>query len=83
MDIKNKHICITGTLRKWSRNQAKNAVTERGAIFSNHVNTLTDFLVVADGTPMTEKIAKAIELMESGAGIRFMDEKEFYRAVKA
>ena len=83
MNLKNKHICITGTLKRMSRNEAKTAITESGAIFSNHVNSLTDILVIARDSFISEKYQKAIEMAEAGTGIILMKEAEFYRALKA
>lgn len=83
MNLKNKHICITGTLKRMSRGQAKAAIIESGAIFTNHVNSLTDILVIARDSFISEKYEKAIEMAEAGTGIVLMKEAEFYRVIGA
>jgi DNA ligase (NAD+) len=66
-----KTFVITGTLQKYSREEATKAIEERGGKVVGSVSKKTDFVVVGE-SPGGSKFSKAQEL-----GIEMVDEKKF------
>jgi len=60
-------IVVTGTLERWTRQQAKEAIEERGGRAAGSVSAKTDFVVAGPGAG--SKLAKAQQL-----GITVLDE---------
>lgn len=48
MNLKGKSICFTGTLSTFTREQARELIEDRGAIFSLRVTSDLDYLVYGD-----------------------------------
>ncbi len=69
--LKNKRIVITGTLARFSRNEAKELLEKMGARVVSSVSQKTDYLLM--GTDPGSKLNRAKEL-----GIKILKEKEFY-----
>ena len=67
-----KTAVITGTLQRFSREAAQDALRKCGAKVTDSVSKKTDFLVV--GAEAGSKLAKAQQL-----GVRIVDEEEFVR----
>ncbi|MDD4643339.1 MAG: NAD-dependent DNA ligase LigA [Erysipelotrichaceae bacterium] len=65
-----KTVVITGTLKKYSRNEAKRLLEKMGANVSSSVSKQTDFLLC--GADAGSKLTKAREL-----GVRVINEEEF------
>ena len=65
-----KTIVFTGTLVKFTRNEAKSKALSQGAKVSGSVSSTTDFVVA--GESAGSKLKKAIEL-----GIKVISEDEF------
>jgi DNA ligase (NAD+) len=70
-----KTVVITGTLAKFSRDEAKEALRKRGAHVTDSVSKKTDFLVV--GEEAGSKLDKARAL-----GVKILDEAEFLRMLR-
>lgn len=81
----NKKIAITGTLNHFNRLKAYNYILKLGGIPVNHVNALTDFLIVADeAIPShfsSKKKEAAILLQTKGAKLVTISEKAFYKLI--
>ena len=67
-----KTFVFTGTLSRYSREQASRLIEERGGMVSNSVSRKTDYVVV--GTDPGSKLQKAQRL-----GVRILTEEEFYQ----
>jgi DNA ligase (NAD+) len=67
---------LTGTLSRWSRNEAAAEITARGGKVSASVSKKTDFVVA--GEEAGSKLEKAQEL-----GVAVLDENAFARALEA
>ena len=67
-----KTFVFTGSLSRFSRDEASRLVEERGGIPSNSVSRKTDYVVV--GKDPGSKLQKAQKL-----GVRILKEEEFYR----
>ena len=63
-------LVITGTLTRWSRDEAKEAILARGGKVSGSVSKKTDYVVVGDNPG--SKHDKAVQL-----GVRLLDEAGF------
>ena len=70
-----KTFVFTGTLNRFSRDEASRMVEARGGHVSHSVSRKTDYLVV--GTEPGSKLQKARKL-----GVKIVTEEEFYRMVK-
>jgi len=71
-----KTIVVTGTLEKFTRQQAQQAITEAGGKASSSVSKKTDFLLA--GKEAGSKLEKAHEL-----GVEVIDEKRFMEMLGA
>jgi len=65
-----KTVVVTGTLEKFSRDAAKDALRKSGAHVTDSVSKRTDYLIV--GTDAGSKLDKARKL-----GVKILDEQEF------
>ncbi len=63
-----KTVVITGTLKRWTREQAQELLRQRGAVVTDSVSKKTHFLIV--GADAGSKLAKAQKL-----GVTILDEK--------
>ncbi len=70
-----KTVVVTGTLRKLSREEAKEALRKAGATVTDSVSKKTDFLIV--GEDAGSKLDKAAKL-----GVKTLDEKEFLKMLE-
>ena len=70
-----KTVVVTGTLRKLSREEAKEALRNAGATVTDSVSKKTDFLIV--GEDAGSKLDKAAKL-----GVKTLDEKEFLKMLE-
>jgi DNA ligase (NAD+) len=68
-------IALTGSLKKYSRDEAKDIIREIGGKPASSVSAKTDFLLA--GKNPGSKYEKAKEL-----GVRIIDEKEFLKMIK-
>ena len=71
-----KTVVITGTLTKWTREEAQELLRQQGAVVTDSISKKTNFLVV--GTDAGSKLAKAQKL-----GVPVLDEAEFAQRLKA
>jgi DNA ligase (NAD+) len=65
-----KTVVVTGTLSKFSRDEAKAELKKRGAKVTDSVSAKTDYLIVGDDAG--SKLDKAKKL-----GVKTLGEKEF------
>ncbi|MBR6012370.1 MAG: NAD-dependent DNA ligase LigA [Selenomonadaceae bacterium] len=72
--ISGKIFVLTGTLSKYTRNDAAKKIEELGGIVKNSVSKKTDFLIV--GEDSGSKLQKAEEL-----GIKILNESEFEKLI--
>ncbi|RMG67085.1 MAG: NAD-dependent DNA ligase LigA, partial [Calditrichaeota bacterium] len=70
-----KTFVFTGTLSRFTRDEAARLVEERGGKVSNSVSRKTDYLVV--GADPGSKLQKAQQL-----GVQILNEEEFYRMLE-
>jgi len=70
-----KTVVVTGTLRKLSREEAKEALRKAGATVTDSVSNKTDFLIV--GEDAGSKLDKANKL-----GVKTLNEQEFLKMLK-
>jgi DNA ligase (NAD+) len=70
-----KTVVVTGTLRKLSREEAKEALRKAGATVTDSVSNKTDFLIV--GEDAGSKLDKATRL-----GVKTLDENEFLKMLE-
>lgn len=70
-----KTFVFTGTLSRFTRDQAARLVEERGGRVSNSLSRKTDYLVV--GTDPGSKLQKAQQL-----GVQILNEEDFYRMLE-
>jgi DNA ligase (NAD+) len=70
-----KTVVVTGTLRKLSREEAKEALRKAGATVTDSVSKKTDYLIV--GEDAGSKLDKARKL-----GVKTLDEQEFLNMLK-
>jgi DNA ligase (NAD+) len=70
-----KSIVVTGSLEKFSREEAKEAVREAGGDWVSSVSKNTDYVVVGDSPG--SKATKAEKL-----GVKIIDEKEFIKLIE-
>jgi DNA ligase (NAD+) len=68
-------VVLTGTLERWTREAATQAIEARGGTVSGSVSGKTSFLVA--GTSPGSKLTKAAAL-----GVPVLDEQEFERLVE-
>lgn len=73
--FKGKHICITGKLEDYTREEAENAIREAGGIPVHSVTKTTELLVAGDKGG--SKLKKAEEL-----GIEIIDDNHFKKLIK-
>ena len=71
-----KTVVVTGTLAKFSRDEAKDALRKAGATVTDSVSKKTDFVVV--GEDAGSKLDKATKL-----GVKTLTEPEFLRMLKS
>ena len=69
-----KTVVLTGTLGKWTREEAHELLRQQGAMVTDSVSRKTDFLIV--GADAGSKLAKAQKL-----GVPILDEAELVRRV--
>jgi len=72
--IKNKKICCTGTLSKYSRAGVKVAIRKKDAIHRENVTRDVDILVVGTMRTQTAKYTRAVQY-----NIELMPEAVFYK----
>lgn len=72
--LNDKHFVITGSLEKFSREQLKEILENRGAKVSNNVSKNTDYLIV--GVNPGSKLQQAKNL-----NIMILNEKEFFNLI--
>lgn len=85
-NIKEKHFCFTGTLEKFTRQQACVIVEKSGGFFDKSVTSKTNFLIVGDleyskaliKDDKSSKQKKAESLILSGKDIIILSETDFY-----
>lgn len=84
-DLKDKKVCITGTLTFMSRDKAFRLVKKAGGLPTSYITMDTDYLVV--GKPqrignlngrMSNKEKQALVYRDKGSGIKLIEEKLFY-----
>jgi DNA ligase (NAD+) len=68
-------VVVTGTLARWSRDQAHEELRRRGAKVTDSVSKKTSYLIV--GTDAGSKLEKA-----RGLGVAILDEKAFEEMLK-
>ncbi len=71
-----KTVVVTGTLRKFSRDQAKEELRKRGANVTDSVSKKTDYLIV--GGEAGSKLDKARTL-----GVKTLSEEQFLKMLAA
>ncbi len=74
-DLNGKIFVLTGTLEKYTREEAKKLIEERGGKVTNSVSKKTDYLVAGEKTG--SKLQKANEL-----NIKILNEEEFNEMLK-
>lgn len=80
-----KHVLITGTLRKGTRTEVENLLAKVGAYPEKNFTTKTNYLVVGEdkldglvpGGKPTSKITKSFEAKSSGQIVEVVDEETF------
>jgi DNA ligase (NAD+) len=72
--LSEKTFVLTGTLTRFTRDEAKDMIRKEGGHVSSSVSTSTDFVVA--GTDAGSKFAKAREL-----GVRILNEEEFLEMI--
>ncbi len=75
-EIAGKVLVLTGTLEKYSRNDAAKLIEERGGIVKNSVGKKVDFVIAGENAG--SKLSKAGEL-----GIKILSEAEFEKLLQA
>ncbi len=73
-NIKNKKICCTGTLSKYSRTGVTQAIRKNGAFHRENVTRDVDILVVGTMRSQTAKYTRAVQY-----NIELMPEAVFYK----
>jgi DNA polymerase-3 subunit alpha (Gram-positive type) len=88
IEIKNKHICVTGMFEFGTRDKVFDYLLSLGAVMDNGVSKKTDILLVGEyGSDSWKtasyggKIQKAMQLKKSGLSIDIIGEKEFYSKI--
>lgn len=82
-DFEGKTIVFTGTLKLYTRKEAKREVCKRGAkSVPDSLSKSTDMLIVADSKDNTDKDNKALYMNEQGAHIRIINESTFYKMLE-
>ncbi len=71
----NKHFVCTGTLSHWTRQEAFDAIVERGGIISETLSRKTDYLIAGDKAG--SKLEKARKL-----GVQVLTEEDFNTELK-
>lgn len=66
------HICVTGSLERFSRKEIADIIKSSGAFFDSSVTGNTDILITNDTSSGSSKLKKAEKL-----GVRIMSEKDF------
>ena len=66
------HICVTGSLERFSRKEIADVVKSKGAFFDSSVTGNTDILITNDTSSGSSKLKKAEKL-----GVKIMSEKDF------
>lgn len=82
-----KHICFTGALKAFTRNEIAQKITDIGAIFDKSVKKSTNFLVVGNLENLekssdykkSSKIIKAEQLSNEGQSIEIISELDFLK----
>ena len=72
--FKGKTVVLTGTMKKYTREEAGQLLRDLGAVVTNSVSKKTDYLVA--GEEAGSKLAKAESL-----GVRVLDEAEFLHLI--
>ncbi|MBI2346206.1 MAG: DNA ligase (NAD(+)) LigA, partial [Deltaproteobacteria bacterium] len=74
-----RHVLFTGTLLAMERKTAQQLVEKEGGIAASGVSKSLDYLVIGDGGGTGSKLAKARELVVTGAELKIIGEKEFLK----
>jgi DNA ligase (NAD+) len=74
-DFKGLTFVLTGTLEKYTRDEAKKLIEERGGKVTGSVSKKTDYVVV--GADPGSKLSKAQEL-----GVKILNEEQFENMLK-
>ena len=76
-----KDVCFTGTLEKYTRNDAAQIIVNCGGHPQNSVNKETDFLIVGDTDfrEKTRKMEEAYKKQQKGQDIEIIPESMFYQ----
>jgi hypothetical protein len=77
--ISGKRVAFTGALIAFPRQVAKGVVEAEGGEFSANLSKKVNLLVVGAGGGAGSKLEKAHELIEAGADLRVVTEREFFR----
>ena len=89
MDLTEKNIVITGSLRPLTREEAIRFLESKGAVVQNYVSSKTDILVLGhkqlnlfDPDKRSKKHDVALKRISDGQSITFPPEESFFDLVK-
>ena len=89
IDLKDKVVVITGSLRPLTRNEAVAFLTERGAIVQGYVSAQTQILVAGHKQldlfkpdRRSKKYEAVLKRIEEGQEITILSEESFFTIVK-
>lgn len=89
MDLTEKNIVITGSLRPLTREEAIRFLESKGAVVQNYVSNKTDILVLGhkqldlfDPDKRSKKHDAALRRISDGQSIIFLSEELFFDLVK-
>ena len=89
MDLTEKNIVITGSLRPLTREEAIRFLESKGAIVQNYISSKTDILFLGhkqlnlfDPDKRSKKHDAALRRISDGQSITFLSEESFFDLVK-
>ena len=89
MDLTEKNIVITGSLRPLTREEAIRFLESKGAVVQNYISSRTDILVLGhkqlnlfDPDKRSKKHDVALKRISDGQSITFLPEESFFDLVK-
>ncbi|HCZ6534992.1 TPA: BRCT domain-containing protein, partial [Staphylococcus aureus] len=82
-----KHVCFTGALKGFTRNEIAQTVTNIGSVYDSSVKKSTNYLVVGNlenlekthNYTKSSKIKKAEKLSSEGQDIEILSEMDFLK----